>query len=102
MQAQFAVRTWEEVLANIRSAKKRMRQNPKRQARNKHARSRARGYVKLARTSIAGEDPAAAEAVKKAISELDRAAAKGVIHRNNASRRKARLMKQLAKSQKGS
>ena len=50
-----------------------------------------------------GQDSAAAEeAVKLAISELDRAAAKGVIHANNASRRKARLMKQLAKTHKGS
>ncbi len=90
-------------MANIRSAKKRMRQNPKRQARNVRIRTRARTYVKLARTSIDGQDPAAATAaVKQAISELDRAAARGVIHRNNASRRKARLMKQLAKSHKSS
>lgn len=90
-------------MANIRSAKKRMRQNPKRQARNVRIRTRARTYVKLARTSIDGQDAAAATvAVKQAISELDRAAAKGVIHRNNASRRKARLMKQLAKTHKGS
>ena len=78
-----------------------MRQNPKRQARNVRIRTRARTYVKLARTSIDGQDPAAATAaVKQAISELDRAAAKGVLHRNNASRRKARLMKLLAKSHK--
>jgi small subunit ribosomal protein S20 len=90
------------MLANIRSAKKRMRQNPKRQARNQQVRTRARTYVKLARASMDGQDSAAAEeAVKLAISELDRAAAKGVIHANNASRRKARLMKQLAKTHKG-
>ena len=90
-------------MANIRSAKKRMRQNPKRQARNVRIRTRARTYVKLARTSIDGQDPAAATAaVKQAISELDRAASRGVIHRNNASRRKGRLMKQLAKARKGS
>ncbi len=83
-------------MANTRSAKKRIRQNEKLRAHNKMYRSRARSQVKLARTALqAGDSAAAKEAVMAAISELDRAAAKGIIHRNNASRRKSRLMKLL-------
>lgn len=85
-------------MANTNSAKKRIRQNEKRQARNKAIRSRARSYVKLARSAMqANDQDASKEAVQKAISELDRAVARGVIHRNNASRRKSRLMKQLGR-----
>jgi small subunit ribosomal protein S20 len=87
-------------LANTRSAKKRIRQNEKQRARNKLYRTRARSHVKQARMAIEGGDGAAAqEAVSAAISELDRAATKGVIHPNNASRRKSRLMKLLQRSQ---
>ena len=83
-------------MANTRSAKKRMRQNEKRRMRNKAVRSRTRSYVKEARQSIkAGDYEASTEAVKKAIRELDRAASKGIIHRNNAARRKRRLMARL-------
>jgi small subunit ribosomal protein S20 len=88
----------EAALANTLSAKKRIRQNVKRQARNRVFRTRARTYVRLAREVIdTGDQEAAADAVKKAISELDIAAVKGVIHKNNAARRKSRLMKRLAK-----
>ena len=88
-------------MANTKSAKKRIRQTSRRTARNRTARSRARTYVKNARTSIESGGPdEAAKNVKVASSELDKAATKGVIHRNNAARRKSRLMKQLAASQK--
>lgn len=85
-------------MANTNSAKKRIRQNEKQQARNKAIRSRARTYVKLARNAMRAGDPEASkEAVQMAISELDRAVARGVLHRNNASRRKSRLMKHLGR-----
>lgn len=88
----------ETKLANTASAKKRIRQNEKRRLHNKIFRTRARTYVKHARTAIeTSEQETAAAAVKDAIRELDRAAAKGVLHPRNASRRKSRLMKQLAK-----
>jgi len=88
-------------LANTKSAKKRIRQTSRRTARNRTGRSRARTYVKNARTSIeSGGSDEAAKNVKVASSELDKAATKGVIHRNNAARRKSRLMKQLAAAQK--
>lgn len=84
-------------MANIASAKKRIRQNTKRRARNRLNISRSRTYIKNARLALeAGEYEAAEQAVKKATIELDRAASKGVIHRNNAARRKSRLQKHLA------
>lgn len=88
-------------MANTRSAKKRIRQNQKRRLRNRMVRSRARRAVRQGREAIeAGDLDAARAAVARAISELDRAAVKGIIHRNNAARRKSRLMKRLAKVQK--
>jgi len=83
-------------LANIKSAIKRQKQSEKRRLRNRVYRGRARTFVAQARVAIVGEDQNAAEAVRTAISELDRAAAKGVIHKNNAARRKSRLVKRLA------
>jgi small subunit ribosomal protein S20 len=90
----------EEFLANTRSAKKRMRQNVKRRQRNRDVRSRARSAVKSARKVVGGGQPESEAAVKQAVRELDQAASKGVIHRNNAARRKSRLMKRLARSKK--
>jgi len=89
-------------LANIQSAKKRNRQNAKRQVRNRDVRSRARTQVKNARQAIETDAKTAAPIVHKATRELDRAATKGVLHKKNAARRKSRLMKRLAKSQKPS
>ena len=84
-------------MANTLSAKKRIRQNEKRRQRNQAVRTRTRTYTKRARQAISeGDIPAAEEAVKAASSQLDRAVSKGVIHENNAARRKSRLMKQLA------
>ncbi len=84
-------------MANIKSAEKRNRQTPKRTARNRVLRSGARTAVKKARTAVDSGEAMSAEAVQAAISVLDRAATKGVIHKNNASRRKSRLMKALNK-----
>ena len=92
----------EEPLANTLSAKKRIRQNEKRRVRHKADRTRARNQVRIARAALdSGDSEAASAAVHLAASELDRAAAKGVIHSKNASRRKGRLMKQLAALVKG-
>jgi small subunit ribosomal protein S20 len=75
---------------------KRIRSSEKRRQRNRIVRGSTRTSVKKARTSIGGKDMAVAEAaVQEAVSALDRAAAKGVIHKNNAARRKSRLMRQL-------
>jgi len=84
-------------MANIKSAEKRIRQAPKRAARNRIMRSGARTAIKRARTALEGSDATSVEAVQAAIQTLDRAAAKGVIHANNAARRKSRLMQALNK-----
>lgn len=84
-------------LANLKSAIKRNRQNKKRRLRNRVFRGQARTFVRDARASFLEEDLEAARAATlKAVSALDKAAEKGVLHKNNASRRKGRLMKQLA------
>ena len=84
-------------LANIKSQIKRNRQNDKRRLRNRVYRGEARIAVKNARTTIEEGVPESKAALLKAISTLDKAAEKGVIHKNNAARRKSRLMKQFAK-----
>ena len=83
-------------MANIKSQIKRNRQNEKRRLRNRAARGGARAAVNLARTALETNSTETKEAVLKAISALDKAAQKGVIHKNNAARRKGRLMKKLA------
>ena len=87
-------------MANIKSAIKRNKQNEKRRVRNRVYRGGARTYVKKARTSLQGKDlQAAQQDTIQAISALDKAAEKGAIHKNNAARRKSRLMKRLAAMQ---
>jgi small subunit ribosomal protein S20 len=85
-------------LANIKSQIKRNRQNDKRRLRNRVYRGQARTAIKDARVVIESQD---AEAAKKALLEairtLDKAAEQGVLHKNNAARRKSRLMKQFNK-----
>ena len=88
-------------MANTRSAIKRMRQNPKRRLRNRHFTGAARTAVKHARSTMEeGSAEEARAATLEAISALDKAAEKGVIHKKNAARRKSRLMRQLAKTEK--
>jgi len=82
-------------LANIKSQIKRNRQNEKNRLRNRAFRGAARAAVRDARAGIVAGTPDQA-AVIEAISRLDKAAEKGVIHKNNAARRKSRLMKALA------
>jgi small subunit ribosomal protein S20 len=78
------------------SAKKRLRQAARRQERNRSRRTAARSAVRKARESIAaGNKDEAEAAVREAAAVLDRTARKGVVHPNNAARRKSRLMRQL-------
>jgi len=83
-------------LANIKSQIKRNRQNEKRRLRNRTMRGAARTAVTQARAAFNEGAPETKDAVLKAISVLDKAAERGVIHPNNAARRKGRLMKRLA------
>jgi len=83
-------------LANIKSAKKRIRQNLKLHERNNYYRATARTYIKQTRALIAdGEFEKAEEAIQLATKALDKAAQKGVIHKNNAARHKSRLQNYL-------
>jgi small subunit ribosomal protein S20 len=80
-------------LANSKSSKKRIRVAERRREENKPLRTEARTFVKKAETAIAAGDVAAAEAAtREAVSVLDRVADKDVIHKNNAARRKSRLI----------
>lgn len=79
-------------MANTTSAKKATRKIARRTAVNKNRRSRVRTYVRKVEEAIASGDKAAAEAALKAAQpELQRAATKGVMHRNTASRKVSRL-----------
>jgi small subunit ribosomal protein S20 len=82
-------------MPNNASAEKRMRQERKRRMHNRMVKSIVKTQITKARQAIAGQVEDAEAAVRAAVSELDRAAKKGVIHKNNAARRKSRLMKQL-------
>ncbi len=78
-------------MANIKSQKKRNLTNAKRAERNKAVKSELKTRVKSATQSAGTESNA--DDVRLAIKRLDKAAAKGVIHPNQAARRKSRLMK---------
>ena len=76
-----------------RSAQKAHRQSLKRRIRNRAVKSSTKTAIKNAGAAIvAGDMDVARAAVRTAISELDRAATKGVLHPNNAARRKSRLL----------
>jgi small subunit ribosomal protein S20 len=85
-------------MPNTKSAEKRMRQEQKRRMFNRRTKSIIKTAITKARQAIVTpttDEQATAAAVRTAVSELDKAAKKGVIHKNNAARRKSRLMKQL-------
>jgi small subunit ribosomal protein S20 len=88
-------------LANTKSAIKHLRSAERRRLRNQVYTGRARTAVKKARRLIdAGRLEEAREAVRVAASALDKAAEKGIIHKNNAARRKSRLMRQLNQAER--
>ena len=80
-------------MANIKSQKKRILTDAKRAARNKTVKSELRTRSKTA-VRDAGTD-SGAESLRLAVKRLDMAAAKGVIHKNQAARRKSRLMRKV-------
>ena len=83
-------------MANIASQIKRNRQNEKRRQRNKAVRSEVKTRVKRAVDAADAGAESAADAVRIAMKRIDKAAAKGVIHKNEAARRKSRLAKRLS------
>jgi small subunit ribosomal protein S20 len=82
-------------MANIRSQIKRNRQNEKRRLRNKAVRSELKTRIKTAVTTAESGAENSEEALRLAVKKLDKAAAKGIIHKNQAARRKSRLMKRI-------
>ena len=85
-------------MANIKSQIKRNRQTIKRQARNKSVRSELRTRTKRAIADIDTGAEDGEEALRLAIKRIDKAAAKGVIHKNQAANRKSRLMSRAARA----
>lgn len=80
------------VLANIKSAKKRIDVINKKTLRNKMIKSKVKTVVKKVDTAIAAGDKEAAQAnLLVAISEINKAASKGIYHKNNAARKVSRL-----------
>jgi len=87
-------------MANSPSARKRIRVTARRTLRNRMVKSRMRTAIKRYEAALSeGDVQTSTELLNKATSQIDRAAAKGVIHKNEASRRKARLAKRLNASQ---
>lgn len=79
-------------MANTASARKRIRQNVKRTLRNTARKSRMRTFVKKVEVACAsGDKDAASAALRAAQPEMQRAAGKGVIHKNTVSRKLSRL-----------
>lgn len=82
-------------LPNIKSAEKRVRIAERQQKNNVSKRSKLRTYLKNALSSITAGKTEAKSDLVKAIKEIDKAASKGIIHKNQAARRKSRLTKKL-------
>ena len=82
-------------MANIKSQIKRNRTNEKARARNKAVRSEMRTRTKQAVNAAESGAENADEVLRLAVKRIDTAAAKGVIHRNDAARRKSRLMRRV-------
>jgi small subunit ribosomal protein S20 len=83
-------------MANIKSQIKRNRQNEVRRLRNKSVKSEIKTRVKNAVVAVQTDADDSPEALRMAVKRLDKAAAQGIIHRNQASNRKSALMKRVA------
>ncbi|MBO5463731.1 MAG: 30S ribosomal protein S20 [Clostridia bacterium] len=85
-------------MPNIKSAKKRVLVNATKAAKNKATNSALKTAIKKANAAIEAGDANKAEAVKVAVKKLDQAAAKGLLHKNNAAHKKSQLVNKLNKS----
>lgn len=88
-------------MANIKSQIKRNRQNERARLRNKAVRSEVKTRIKTAVNAAEQGVETVADDARTAIRRLDKAASKGVIHKNQAARRKSRLMKRIARITSG-
>ena len=80
-------------MANIKSAKKRVLVTKRNYDRNKSTKSSVKTAIKKVEAAVAGDKDAASKALLEATSTIDKAAKKGVYHKNNASRKVSRLAK---------
>lgn len=88
-------------MANTKSSKKDLRRTAKRRIRNIEARSAIKTYVKKVRkANVVGEPAVIATTLSDALSALDKAVQRGIIHKNQAARRKSRIAKQAAAAAK--
>ncbi len=85
-------------MPNIKSAKKRVKVSEKKNLRNRVVKSGVRTAVKKFDAAVAADPANAAAVLKDTTSAIDKAAAKGVMHKNAANRKKARLAKRLSKA----
>ena len=83
-------------MANIKSQIKRNRQNEKRRLRNKAVRSELKTRTKRALTAAESGAETSLDELRTAVKRIDKAAAKGIIHKNQAANRKSRLMRRIA------
>ena len=83
-------------MANIKSQIKRIGTNEKARIRNKAAKSEVKTRIKSALHAAEAGDEAAVEHLQTAVKRLDKAAQRGIIHRNQASNRKSALMRRVA------
>ena len=86
-------------MPNIKSVKKDVIRSRQRHLRNQAAKSEIKTFVKKASAAIEAGDEAASALVSKTVSVVDRAAKRGIIHKNAAARRKSRLMRRAARAQ---
>ena len=85
-------------MANSRSARKRIRSNERKRVRNRIVRSAVRTRIgRVRRSLVSGQVAGIEEELRAAVKALDKAAEKGILHRNNAARRKSRIMAMAAK-----
>ena len=85
-------------MPNIKSAKKRVKVNEAKAGRNKAVKTNLKTVLKKAGAAVSSGSDDSREAVLAAVKKLDRAAAKGLIHKNNAARKKSKLTKKLNKA----
>lgn len=86
------------ILANSRSARKRIRSSERKRVRNRIVRSAVRTRIgRVRRSLVSGQIAGIEEELRAAVKALDKAAEKGILHRNNAARRKSRIMAMAAK-----
>jgi small subunit ribosomal protein S20 len=94
----YTTKLREDIMAKKkRSVLKRQRQEIKRRLRNKMVKSKIKTLIKRTRDAILNNDPEYNNILKETLKEIDKAVAKGILHKNNGARKKSRLMEFVKK-----